>query len=40
VQWAGYAYIRTTWEPAENLENCVELIAEFHEANPNKPRPR
>ena len=21
VQWAGYNYLRTTWEPAQNLEN-------------------
>lgn len=39
VQWAGYAYIRTTWEPAENLENCTELVDEFHTANPTRPRP-
>ena len=39
VQWAGYAYIRTTWEPADNLENCDELVAEFHEVHPEKPRP-
>ena len=40
VQWAGYAYICTTWEPAENLVNCDELITEFHDANPDKPRSR
>ena len=36
VQWAGYTYIRTTWEPAENLVNCDELITEFHDVNPDK----
>lgn len=39
VQWAGYAYIRTTWEPAETLTDSADLVAEFHEANPSKPRP-
>lgn len=39
VQWAGYAYIRTSWEPAENLENSGKLTVEFHAANPSKPRP-
>jgi hypothetical protein len=39
VQWAGYAYIRTTWEPSNNLENCAELVVEFHTANPKKPKP-
>jgi hypothetical protein len=38
VQWAGYAYIRTTWEPAGNLENSSELVAEYHATNPTKPR--
>ena len=38
VQWAGYAHIRTSWEPAGNLENCPELVAEFHRENPGKPR--
>jgi hypothetical protein len=30
VQWAGYNYIRTSWEPAENLENAQELVDGFH----------
>ena len=24
VQWAGYSYVRTSWEPAENLGNAQE----------------
>jgi hypothetical protein len=40
VQWAGYAYIRTSWEPSENLENCPELLDEFHTTKPAKPKPR
>ncbi len=26
VQWAGYDYVHTSWEPAENLEHCPELV--------------
>ena len=37
VQWAGYNYLRTTWEPADNLENVAELVGEFHALNPTKP---
>ncbi len=37
VQWAGYNYLRTTWEPASNLENAQQLVDEFHAANPGKP---
>jgi RNase H-like domain found in reverse transcriptase/Reverse transcriptase (RNA-dependent DNA polymerase)/Integrase zinc binding domain/Chromo (CHRromatin Organisation MOdifier) domain/Integrase core domain len=39
VQWAGYDYVRTSWEPAENLENATELVEEFHRENPGKPKP-
>jgi len=39
VQWAGYAYIRVSWEPAKNLENCAELVAQFHAENPQKLKP-
>ena len=38
VQWAGYNYLRTSWEPAENLGNAQELVDEFHQDQPNKPR--
>ena len=38
VQWAGYNCLRTTWEPAANLENAQQLLDEFHAANPRKPR--
>jgi hypothetical protein len=38
VQWAGYNYIRTSWEPFENLENAQELIDDFHRDHPHKPR--
>jgi hypothetical protein len=38
VQWAGYSYIHTSWEPAKNLENAQELVDQFHQELPNKPR--
>jgi len=38
VQWAGYIYVRTSWEPAENLGNAQELVDEFHREHPRKPR--
>jgi hypothetical protein len=36
VQWAGYNYVRTSWEPAEDHENATELLEEFHCENPAK----
>jgi len=38
VQWAEYSHVRTSWEPAENLENAQELVDEFHRKHPRKPR--
>jgi len=38
VQWAGYSYVRTSWEQAENLGNAQELVDEFHRGHPRKPR--
>jgi len=38
VQWAGYSHIRTSWEPADNLEHAQELVYEFHRKHPGKPR--
>jgi len=38
VQWAGYSYVQTSWEPAENLGNAQELVEEFHREHPTKPR--
>ena len=41
VEWTGYQddTDKTSWEPASNLTNCVELVKEFHDANPSKPFP-
>jgi len=38
VQWAGYNYLRTCWEPAENQLNAQEQVDEFYREQPNKPR--
>jgi hypothetical protein len=38
IQWAGYNHIGTSWEPLENLENAGQVINEFHQDHPNKPR--
>jgi len=38
VQWAGYNYVRTSWEPADNLENAQELVNEFHQTHPGTQR--
>ena len=36
VQWAGYCYVRTSWEPAENLGNCKDLVGKFPREHPRK----
>ena len=38
LQSAGYSYVRTSWEPVENLGNAQELVDEFHREHPRKPR--
>jgi hypothetical protein len=37
VQWAGYSHVRTSWEPAANLDNTRELVEESHQMHPEKP---
>jgi glycosylphosphatidylinositol phospholipase D len=29
VKWQGYAHEHNTWEPAKNLTNCADLLAEY-----------
>jgi hypothetical protein len=38
VRWKGYGSEHNSWEPADNLANAPELIAEFHRTNPSAPR--
>ncbi|MBW0526176.1 hypothetical protein O181_065891 [Austropuccinia psidii MF-1] len=41
VEWKGFSQEseRSTWEPAENLKNCPELVKDFHSSYPDKPGP-
>ncbi|MBW0519459.1 hypothetical protein O181_059174 [Austropuccinia psidii MF-1] len=41
VEWKGFSQDseRSTWEPAENLKNCPELVKDFHSLYPDKPGP-
>ncbi|MBW0544053.1 hypothetical protein O181_083768 [Austropuccinia psidii MF-1] len=41
VEWRGFSQDseRSTWEPAENLKNCPELVKDFHYLYPDKPGP-
>jgi len=38
IQWAGYRYFLTSWEPVENLGNAQELVDEFRSGHPGKRR--
>jgi transposase InsO family protein len=38
VQWKGYNPREATWEPIENLQNAFEMLDEYYEDNPKKPR--
>ena len=37
VDWSGYSLNDRTWEPAENLNNATEIVADFHHRYPDKP---
>lgn len=37
VQWKGYNEL--TWEPHNHVDNCPDLIQEFHAKYPSKPGP-
>ena len=38
IHWQGYEVHECTWEAAANLENAPEMIAEFHQEYPSKPK--
>ena len=40
VKWKGYKESENTWEPAENLETCKNLVKEFEENNKDKGKER
>ncbi|KAF9580144.1 hypothetical protein BGW38_003330 [Lunasporangiospora selenospora] len=33
VKWKGYPTSNNTWEPLENLHNCIDLVRDFFETN-------
>lgn len=39
VHWKNYPVSERTWEPAQNLTNAADLVKEFHDHHPRKPRP-
>ncbi|MBW0511472.1 hypothetical protein O181_051187 [Austropuccinia psidii MF-1] len=41
VEWRGFSQDseRSTWEPAGNLKNCLELVKDLHSLYPEKPGP-
>jgi len=39
VHWKGYADDDDSWEPLSNLSNAKEAIDEFHDSNPQAPKP-
>ena len=39
VDWLGYDASERSWQPAANLKNSPELLAEFHAKYPNKSKP-
>ena len=38
MKWIGYH--DPTWEPAEYLEHSPHLVRKFHQAHPEKPKPK
>ncbi|MBW0499973.1 hypothetical protein O181_039688 [Austropuccinia psidii MF-1] len=41
VEWKGFSQEPegSTWEPAKNINNCPELVRDFHSLYPDKPGP-
>ena len=38
VEYRGYGREHDEWKPFHELQDCLALVAEFHVANPMKPR--
>ena len=38
VHWKGYDNTENTWESAQNLLNSQELIDDFHNQHPQRPK--
>jgi hypothetical protein len=39
VRWQGYPDSQATWEPIEHLDNCTELLNEYHQASSSSSSP-
>jgi hypothetical protein len=38
VHWKGYSIMDRTWEPTQNLQNCQDLINQFHRQYSDRPK--
>ena len=38
VRWRGYNADNDTWQPIQSLQQVLDLVKEFHHANPYKPK--
>lgn len=36
VKWLGYPESESTWEPIENLTNCIDVVIKFNESQTEK----
>jgi hypothetical protein len=39
VKWKGYPDLENTWEPLGNIRNLQQLLTQWHDKNPRKPKP-
>jgi hypothetical protein len=37
IKWLGYDDSENTWEPVKHLKHCQQMLAEFHQRNPDQP---
>jgi hypothetical protein len=40
VSWVGWPESENSWQPMGNLKNAMELVKDFHQRRPKKPKPR
>ena len=39
VDWVGYDISERSWEPADNMGNAADAVADFHATFPARPAP-
>jgi len=39
VAWEGYGLEENSWEPARNLHNALDVVADFHRRHPQVDGP-